>query len=239
MKRTLCLFSASNLIILTGFLAGAGVAEAQLVEVGPGYVKAPFVRVYRTPNGTSVRAPFTHVESGAPAYGRQLRQGPYADPYGDPQAGGYDNVDAAADISLMERQRRLVAVSAWRLDRDLLRFRTGSHWQAFLRLPPNLLNAHRIAGRGVMVQSDPVAVQAVLNNFDAVASNDQYRKITQLSSFRSTHRLLREYVLLLSLPSADPLPPVPEALGQRSVLVPPTVEQPPEELRLPDLEVPQ
>ncbi len=239
MKRTLCLFSLSKLIILTGFLAGAGVAEAQLVQIGPGYVKAPFVRVYRTRNGTSVRAPFTHVESGAPAYGRQLRQGPYAHPYGDPQAGGYDNGDATAAISLMERQRRLVARAARRLDRDLLRFRTGSHWQAFLRLPPELLNAHRIAGRGVMVQLDPVAVQAALNNFDTVASNDQYRKIAQLSSFRSTHRLLREYVWLLSLPSADPLPPGPEAFGQRSVLVPPTVEQPPEELRLPDLEVPQ
>ena len=239
MKRTLCLFSLSHVIFFTGFLSRPGVAEAQLVQIGPGYVKAPFVRVYRTPNGTSVRAPFTHVESGAPAYDRQLRQGPYADPYGDPQGGGYAKGDATADISLMERQRRLLVGSAQRLDRDLLRFRTGNHWQTFLRLPPELLKAHRIAGRGVMVQPDPVAVQAALNNFDLIASNDQYRMIAQLSSFHSTHRLLREYVWLLSLPSAAPLPPGSEAIGQPSELLPPTVEQAPAELVLPGLEAPQ
>lgn len=134
MKRTLFLSSVSNAIILTGFLVGIGIAEAQLVQVSPGYVKAPFVRVYRTPNGTSV--------------------------------------------------------------------------------------------------------QAALNNFDKVASNDQYRQIAQLRSFRATHRLLREYVSLLSLPTADPLPPEPEVFGQRSILVPPTVEKPPEELRLPNLKSP-
>ena len=241
MKRTLCFFSLSNLIVLTGFLAGAGIAEAQLVQVGPGYVKAPFVRVYRTPNGTVVRAPFTNIERGGPAYRSQYPQAPYVNPYEDPRLASRDGDIAAADITLLERQRRLVAASARRLDRDLLRFRTGSHWQAFLRLPPGFLNGNRIAisGRGEMVQPDPIAVQGALNNFDAVADSDEYQTISQLGSFRSTHRLLREYVSLLSLPSADPLPPVLEQAGQPSILVPSAVEQPPEELPLPELEFPR
>ena len=238
MKRTLCLYLLSHLILHTGFFARAGVAEAQLVQIGPGYVKAPFVRVYRTRNGTTVRAPFTHVESGAPAYGRQHRQGSYADPYGDPHSGSYDHGDAVANSSPFEHKRRLVAVSARQLDRDLLRLRTGSHWQAFLRLPPEVLNAHPLAGRGAMVPPETVAVHSALNNFDVVAGSDQYQKITQLRSFRSTHRLLREYVALLSPSGDDPLPPGHEALGQPPVLGLPTAEQPPEELHLPHPESP-
>ena len=39
-------------------------AHAQLVQVGPGFVKAPFVRVYWGPDGSSyVRAPFVGVYS--------------------------------------------------------------------------------------------------------------------------------------------------------------------------------
>ena len=236
MKRTLCLFSLANLVMLSG----AVVAEAQMVQVGPGYVKAPFVRVYRTPYGTSVRAPFTRVERGAPAYGHPLHQAPYVNHYGEPQIVPHETAVAAADATLLERQRRLIAASARRLDRDLLRFRTGSHWQGFLRLPPEFLNVNRIGGRGAMVQPDPAAVQNALNNFDAVAGSDEYRRISQLNSFRSTHRLLREYVSLLSLPSVDPAPPGHPPIaggGQPSVLVPPTIEQPPEELPLPHLEV--
>src|SRR5690242_4020923 len=38
--------------------------QAQLVQVGPGFVKAPFVRVYWCPDGsTRVRAPFVDVVS--------------------------------------------------------------------------------------------------------------------------------------------------------------------------------
>jgi len=43
MQRTLCFSALSNLIVLAFFLAGAGVAEAQLIQIGPGYVKALMV----------------------------------------------------------------------------------------------------------------------------------------------------------------------------------------------------
>jgi hypothetical protein len=43
------------------------IAQAQMVEVERGYVRAPFVRVYRTPDGgTRVRAPFVDVFSDGP-----------------------------------------------------------------------------------------------------------------------------------------------------------------------------
>lgn len=236
MKRTLCLFSVSNLIVLTGFLAGPGVAEAQLVQVGPGYVKAPFVRVYQTPNGTFVRAPFTRIEPSAPAYDHQFDQRPNERPDGEPLVDGYDKGDAT---SLMERQRRLVASSARRLNRDLTKFRTGDLWQAFLRLPPDIMNEHSVAGHAPMVQPEPIAVQDALINFDTVASNEQYRRISQLNSFLLTHRLLREYVSLLSPPIEDPVPPGAAGFDDRSILVWPPVERAPEELRLPELQAPR
>ncbi|TWU26067.1 hypothetical protein [Bythopirellula polymerisocia] len=234
MKRMLSHSIFSQLAMLTSFLAAAGVSEAQLVQVGPGYVKAPFVRVYRTPYGTSVRAPFTRVDGGTPAYGRHYRQRPSV----DQQVDTYNDVDQGADLSLLERQRRLVAKSASRLERDLSGFRSASHWQAILRLPAEFRQG-QTAGESSMVQPDPIAVKSALDNFDEVASNDQLRKIAQLHSFRSTHRLLREYVSLLSLPSEEPLTSGPAADEQPPVEIPSPVEQPVEELPLPLLEFPQ
>lgn len=242
MKRTVSQSSVSLLAVLMGFLAGAGVAEAQLVQVGPGYVKAPFVRVYRTPHGTSVRAPFTRVDGGRPVYGHYYQQRTYAQPYDEPQVDNYsnvdDNIDEVAELSLLERQRRLVVKSAWRLERDLAGFRSAKHWQAVLRLPPEFLQGNTSAGGGAMGQPDPAVVKSALDNFDRVAGDDQLRKIAGLQSFRSTHRLLREYVSLLSLPSEDP-----EPVGQNDMRQPPEIpspgEQPPEELPLPLLEFPQ
>ena len=112
-----------------------------------------------------------YFETGVPAHGHQLGHGPHTDPFSDPQVVDFD-YDDAVDISLLERQRRLVARSARRLDCDLLRFRAARHWQAFLRLPSEFLNAPPIAGSNEMVQPDPAAVQAALDNFDAVASVD-------------------------------------------------------------------
>src|SRR5256885_21872 len=44
-------------------------SHGQLVQVGPGYVKAPFVRVYSNPDGSSyVRAPFVSIYSGGHYY---------------------------------------------------------------------------------------------------------------------------------------------------------------------------
>src|SRR5438552_1812968 len=63
--------------ILLHFLIATG--EAQLVQVGPGFVKAPFVRVYWCPDGSSyVRAPFVEVFS--PSYRHHGWAGPRALP---------------------------------------------------------------------------------------------------------------------------------------------------------------
>lgn len=243
MKRTLSHSSVSQLAMIFSFLAGAGVAEAQLVQVGPGYVKAPFVRVYRTPHGTSVRAPFTRVDGGRPVYGHYYQQRTYAQPYDEPQV-DYDNkvddnIDEVAELSLLERQRRLVAKSAWRLDRDLSGFRSGGHWQAVLQLPPEFRHGDTMAGGGSEVQPDPVAVKSALDNFDTVASDGQSRKIAGLHSFRTTHRLLREYVSLLSLPREEPDLNGPDEVEQPPLEIPSPAEQAPEELPLPMLEFPQ
>lgn len=239
MKRMLSHSCVSLLALLTGFLAVASVAEAQLVQVGPGYVKAPFVRVYRTPYGTSVRAPFTRVDGGTPTFGRHHYQPPYAETHANVQSRSGNYVEDVAELSLLERQRRLVAKSAWRLERDLAGFRSGSHWQSVLQLPSEFRHGNLPAESGEQVQPDPAAVQSALDNFDQVASERQSRKIAQLNSFRSTHRLLREYVSLLSLPSGEPEPVEPEAMDQPPVEIPAPGEQPAEELPLPLLKFPQ
>ena len=252
MTRTLSLLSSLQLGILAGLLSGAGIAEAQLVQIGPGYVKAPFVRVYRTPYGTSVRAPFTQVEGGTPVYGRRFQQQPdqrfYLEPEGvvppandlgggdpDPQDLSFDNA-ADTEASLLERQRRLVGKSARRLDHDLRSFPRASHWLEVLQLPPEFLDAKPMAGSNQAAQPDQEAVKIALQNFDVVAGHARYRRIAQLQSFRTTHRLLRQYVSLLSLPREEPLPSLPEN-EDPLLLKPAAIDQPAEELSLPLPEV--
>ena len=203
MKRTLCLFSTSCLILLTSLFIGADVAEAQLVQVGPGYVKAPFVRVYQTPHGTTVRAPFTHVENGVPFFGRHMRSGPGIETFEASPVESYHQEADTTEISLIERQRRLVGKSSLRLNRDLSRFRRATHWQTVLQLPSEFQKMKLLENSSEVAQPDRAAVEAALENFEQVAGNPRYRKIAQLKSFRTTHRLLREYVSLLSLPSAS------------------------------------
>ncbi len=242
MKRSLSHHTISQLSMIACFLIGAGVAEGQLVQVAPGYVKAPFVRIYRTPHGTSVRAPFTRVEGGAPVYGHYYQQRTYGQPYEEPQvdhSGDFENsIDEVAELSLLERQRRLIAKSARQLERDLARFRSGDHWQTILQLPPEFVSGAVMAS-GAEVQVEAAVVKSALENFEIVASDPQSRKIAGLRSFRTTHRLLREYVSLLSLPTETPEPVEPDLASQPEFEIPFPSEQSAEELPLPQLEFPQ
>ena len=233
-----------SLVALAALFAqsGLGVAEAQLVQVGPGYVKAPFVRVYRTPEGTVVRAPFTRVERGAPAYGRQHVPSPYAGSYNQGYAESAGATDSA-DMSATERRRRKLAVFARRLDQDLTRFTTGAHWQDYLQLPYEVvLLDHRVT-RGVTLEPDLAELQAALANFESVSHSYAYRRVARLGSFRATHHHLKAYVSILQAAAVDSPTPTPRSStitpdnAGPSVVLPPAADQPHEELPLPELKL--
>src|SRR5580698_926263 len=89
-------------------------AQAQLVQVGPGFVRAPFVRVYWGPDGSSsVRAPF--VSSYSPGYGFQLGVMP-------PNCQRMDWAALARTINESARQ----------LDADLTQIAAGDTWRTRL-----------------------------------------------------------------------------------------------------------
>ena len=99
----------------------AGVlTQAQLVQVGPGFVKAPFVRVYHDPSGGShVRAPFVDV------YTPGMRVAPVI-----------RNAPPDIELSRMDWRSLDRAVQDWssRLDTDLNGIPSGEFWKSSLKI---------------------------------------------------------------------------------------------------------
>lgn len=232
MKRTtLFMNKILRATMLVGLFSLTGIAgaRAQLVQVGPGYVKAPFVRVERGPEGTRVRAPFTRVETGRPAYSPAYhRRHALA-----PQAGYESNPLGQADISsehplpgtklaAVERQRRKLAILSRRLDRDLMRMTTAAHWQTFLQLPVEVVSPKR----AVVVEPGLETLQRTLARFALVAENEEYQSVARIGSFRATYRELKVYLAMVESADAtsetpEPSPPTDPAIKRLpSVLVP-------------------
>jgi len=177
-------------------LAGTAGARAQPVQVGPGYVKAPFVRIYRGPEGTTVEAPFTRVQTNGSAYNRRNPPQPSVAPPSDPLGQHFGNakqVLPGSEVSAVERQRRKLAVLARRLDRDLMRMTTATHWQAFLQLPPEIVSSKR----ALAMHTDLESLQRALKHFSLVADNKEYQSVASLGSFRTLYRELQSYAIML------------------------------------------
>jgi hypothetical protein len=154
-------------------------AQAQLVQVAPGYVKAPFVRVYRTPDGGSyVRAPFVSVYS--PGY----HMGHW----------GY-HLPTSADFSQMDWRTLSQAVREWsaRLDADLDRFPSGKTWKSQLKtaeiaaLVPKDLDVPPAAD--VRQQ-----LQKILEIQSATSNSPEWSQVANLASFQVLQIALAEYV---------------------------------------------
>jgi lipid-binding SYLF domain-containing protein len=112
-----------------------------------------------------------------------------------PQAGIPVNNLELSQTELVKRQ----LVSSWRK----LSVRLDGRWNEYLALPNALL-----VGQPV----DAVTLRAKLQQYDAVATNQQYRLMTQSPEFSATYQLLREYVALQPPPPnakfALPPPPI-------------------------------
>ncbi len=158
-------------------------SQAQLVQVGPGYVKAPFVRVYSYPNGGSyVRAPF--VEVYTPGYDWNT----YVVPESAPIAVDEARLDWRG---LAQRLRN----SANQLDADLNSIAGGDAWRAHLKLPEVIANISRDESQPPSAESRQKLL-ALANNFDFVASSSDASSIANLASFQALRQSLRGYSMV-------------------------------------------
>jgi hypothetical protein len=170
-------------VVMVGLVVhfAAVVADAQLVQVRPGYVRAPFVRVERNPDGSAhVRAPFVRVNT------------PYR--Y---QGGSRAPLDAAPSppqwLSEMDwaTLRSALLDAAARLDSDLNRMAGSQRWRA--RLHPGLIRdlvAPDVNGPPTPEIRNQLI--AIYNTFDETARSPRNSVITGMTSFRDVHAALAE-----------------------------------------------
>ena len=161
---------------------------AQLVQVGPGYVKAPFVRVYTNPDGrTHVRAPFVSVNSPSrqyfvPRYHEFAPQN--AVRYGDAHA------DSAGTSSFRELDwselRKLARASLAQLEANL-----QSSWHKYLNF--ELLTT--IVEDDINVPFDEhqiTELNEVLSRFEATLNTPNLTHVTRAAGFHDLHGALVE-----------------------------------------------
>ncbi|MEQ8791835.1 MAG: hypothetical protein RIC55_36600 [Pirellulaceae bacterium] len=165
--------AALTVALSTALLAAP--CAAQLVVVQPGYVKAPFVRVYSNPDGSSyVRAPFVGVYT--PPHHRVL--GPTPEEL------------AEADWWML---RRVVRKAAAQLDAELHQFPTGDVWRR------NFQTAeipHLVADvEGTPTEEERQIVAQLAAIYETGLKTPDLRAVTRLDNYRVLHAALRELAL--------------------------------------------
>ncbi len=158
------------------WLALGQLGQAQLVQVAPGYVRAPFVRVYRYPDGSSyVRAPFVSVHS--PGY----RRG-----HGFP---------TAADFQQMSWHSLCQALGdlSGQLDADLDHYPSGKAWRTQLKTADI---AALVSKQADVPPPDDVRrqLQEILKIHGEASSAAEFGEMATLPSFRILQLALTEYV---------------------------------------------
>jgi hypothetical protein len=172
--------------VVTGMIT-TDKARAQWVSVGGGgvHVRAPFVRVDVGPyGGISVRAPFTAIDTPGPYY-----------PYGPPpviieRRIVQPSLPTAAELAAMDDEslRRVLAMTADRLNARLSRFDTGATWQRYLLR----FTDEAIADFWPGSESSNGAIAESLERFRFVASQPEYRIIAELPAFVAMQSVLGE-----------------------------------------------
>ncbi len=160
------------------FHSSALTGQAQLVEVRPGYIRAPFVRIYRNPDGGShVQAPFVNVFS--PGYGpRNVVRG----------------VPTVVEFGQMNWLSLSQAVREWttRLDADLGRFPSGEFWKSSLKTAEiaALVPAEH---NGPPDEDVRQRLRAIFEIHETVGAAPELNGVVGLASFRVLHAALGEY----------------------------------------------
>ena len=129
----------SLMLVLLWFPA---VGQSQIVEVESGRVRAPFVRVYRTPDGgTRVRAPFVDILTEGSRSPRPAR-GPQDLPLGQLNDGHTpitsNATDASPELDVTEADwlslKSIVRASEAELESRLDHYRDADRWKARLHV---------------------------------------------------------------------------------------------------------
>ena len=174
MQRRIFYLTATVLLLHSSALTG----QAQLVEVSPGYIRAPFVRIYRDPDGGShVHAPFVSVFS--PGYGpRAIARG----------------VPTVVEFGQMSWPSLNQAVREWtaRLDADLSRFPSGEFWKSSLKTAEiaTLVPAEH---DGPPAEDVRQRLRAIFEIHETVGTSPELNGVVGLASFRALHAALGEY----------------------------------------------
>lgn len=154
-------------------------AMAQLVQVGPGYVRAPFVRVYSYVDGsTYVRAPFVSVQT-APR--RFMPRYAYAAP-------SY-SVASPSTIDSRPASRKLALEKLKLLDRNL-----DESWRDYLHVDA----LEQILGEGDDNFLDDKQIEQLkdmLSNYQATINSPQVRHVSNAAGFRGLFAVLQELTI--------------------------------------------
>ena len=172
---------------------------AQLVQIGPGYVKAPFVRIYTDPDGgTHVRAPFTSVYT--PGHRNVVPPIGYY-PESPPRAGPFESRRPAAANPLglrpvdmhSQNLRRVARDGIAQLNQELSRQGAAESWQDYLQ---TAAIAALVAEDGNTAPHDDVRqqLQEILRSYDATVNSNDLRSIHGRPGFRKVHAALTELV---------------------------------------------
>lgn len=194
-------------VALILFLPAA--VSAQIVQIGPGYVRAPFVRVFRTPGGgTQVRAPFVDVHSPPHRYHRRPA-GPVGRIAPQPALNPPPPIDDdGLGGTQLQRQRGEVFRAAVQLEQSLERLQHGERWADYLSLPQSFATPVEPEGdSSAVAAAEAQDLRVLLARFDRLRSNRRYRAITRLTAFDTTRRAMQAYLVLLEEADAEVLPP--------------------------------
>jgi hypothetical protein len=188
MKSLFVYLSMAAFVLLTSDT----IAQAQMVQVAPGYVRAPFVRVYSGPYGSRVRAPFVDVYTPFVPRGRFIREVP-------------DDYSMPPEL----RQRRNLFFAARELDRSLGRYQTAASWRQYFALAPGMTLSADGLGEDAPPPL-PAELIRILGRFDSASQNPEYGMITSLVAFQQARNQLAAYVAQAQAPGSTTA--VPEEL---------------------------
>ncbi len=161
-------------------------AVAQLVDVRPGYVRAPFVRVYSYPDGSShVRAPFVSVYSPPRVF---VTPSPYF--YSESRVTEY-----ADDLSNLDWRvlRQRIRDGVARFDRNLARAAAYAEWRDYLK-------TDILAGLVADDNDDPPRpaeadqLQEILSKYQATVNSSNLQRVTTTDGFRTVYDALVKFV---------------------------------------------
>ncbi len=175
---------------------------AQLVEVGPGYVKAPFVRIYTDPDGgTHVRAPFTHVytpgyRNFVPPDGFPLGLGPppRLRRFESQRPATADPFELRPGEMSWQNLRQVAREGVAELNQELQRYSATESWQDYLQTDA-LAALVADEGNAPPDENTRQELREILRTFDATTNSSYLSSIHGQPGFRKVHAALRELVV--------------------------------------------